>query len=480
MDTVLDRRHRRCILDCRHAPRAARGGTLQGVRTIGGPAWSSPGRRTSTPSAATTCRPPTQWPELLFDLPELRYPDRLNCADRAARRRRRRARRRPALPAHRRRRPGPTASCWPRANQVAHVLTEDLGLVPGQPGAAARPEQPVAGGLLVRACSRPAASSSPPMPLLRAGELRPARRDRPGATSRCATHRFARRPRRRGGGTGLPVAAYGGGGDDDLVARAAAKPATFDDVDTAADDVALLGLHLRHHRRPEGHHALPPRRAGHRRHLRPAHVLRPAPDDVFTGTPPLAFTFGLGGLLVFPLRAGASTLLIEKATPVELADAIAAHGVDRLFTAPTAYRAMLRGRLRAAAGQPAQGGVGRRAPAARRPGRRSATRPGSRLIDGIGATEMLHVFVSAADDDIRPGRDRPRRARLPRRRSSTTTATRRPTAARAGSRSRARPAAATSTTPGRRSTSRTAGTSPATPSSATPTATSGTRPAATT
>ena len=76
------------------------------------------------------------------------------------------------------------------------------------------------------------------------------------------------------------------------------------------------------------------------------HVLRPTPDDLFTGTPPLAFTFGLGGLVVFPLRAGARSLLVERAAPDELADLIANHGVTVVFTAPTAYRSLL------AAGRP--------------------------------------------------------------------------------------------------------------------------------
>ncbi len=71
------------------------------------------------------------------------------------------------------------------------------------------------------------------------------------------------------------------------------------------------------------------------------HVLRPGKDDVFVGTPPLAFTFGLGGLLLFPLHAGASTLLVEKATPAELAGLIEAYGVTICFTAPTAYKAMI-------------------------------------------------------------------------------------------------------------------------------------------
>jgi 2-aminobenzoate-CoA ligase len=131
-------------------------------------------------------------------------------------------------------------------------------------------------------------------------------------------------------------------------------------------------------------------------------VLKPRPDDVFTGTPPVAFTFGLGGLVVFPLRAGASVLLLEKATPAELARHIAEHGVTVCSTAPTAYRAMI------ASGQVAALSTLRRAvsagehlSAATWQQFRDAT--GVALIDGIGSTEMLHVFISAADDDIRPG-----------------------------------------------------------------------------
>jgi 2-aminobenzoate-CoA ligase len=132
------------------------------------------------------------------------------------------------------------------------------------------------------------------------------------------------------------------------------------------------------------------------------HVLQPHRDDVFTGTPPLAFTFGLGGLVVFPLRAGASTLLIEKATPEELFTLVERHKVSVLFTAPTAYRAIL----------PALPGLdvsslrrcvsaGEALPAATWEAFHRAT--GVKIIDGIGATEMLHIFISAADDDIRPG-----------------------------------------------------------------------------
>ena len=131
-------------------------------------------------------------------------------------------------------------------------------------------------------------------------------------------------------------------------------------------------------------------------------MLRPRSDDVFTGTPPLAFTFGLGALVIFPVRAGAATLLLERSSPAELADHIAERGVTIVSTAPTAYRAML------AAGKGAQ------LRGLRRPVSAGETLPGSvwhsfheatgvKIIDGIGSTELLHIFISAADSLIRPG-----------------------------------------------------------------------------
>ena len=132
------------------------------------------------------------------------------------------------------------------------------------------------------------------------------------------------------------------------------------------------------------------------------HVLRPEPDDIFIGTPPLAFTFGLGGLVIFPLRVGASTVLVEKATPDQLAELIAEHGVTICFTAPTAYRAMLaNGRAGQLATLRRAVSAGEHLPAATWHAVHDAT--GIRLIDGIGSTELLHIFISAADDQIRPG-----------------------------------------------------------------------------
>jgi 2-aminobenzoate-CoA ligase len=134
----------------------------------------------------------------------------------------------------------------------------------------------------------------------------------------------------------------------------------------------------------------------------PKHVLRPREDDLFCGSPPFAFTFGLGGLLLFPMRIGASTLLLEQATPPLLLAAMAEHRATICFTAPTAYRAMLSGlagvdlpALRACVS------AGETLPAATFEAWEQAT--GLRIIDGIGSTEMLHIFISAAGDEIRPG-----------------------------------------------------------------------------
>jgi 2-aminobenzoate-CoA ligase len=131
-------------------------------------------------------------------------------------------------------------------------------------------------------------------------------------------------------------------------------------------------------------------------------VLRANADDRFIGSPPFAFTFGLGGLLLFPMRAGASTILLEQATPPHLIKAIEAFGATVVFTAPTAYRAML-GLMRDADVSSLRICVsaGEALPLATYDAWRTAT--GIRIVDGIGATELLHIFISASGDDIRPG-----------------------------------------------------------------------------
>ncbi|MEU6285696.1 AMP-binding protein [Streptomyces sp. NPDC047028] len=351
--------------------------------------------------ADTFCRdrlPPSPlWPRLHFDLPELRYPDRLNCAvrllDDAVDRW---GADRPCLltPTDR----WSYGDLHRRANQVAQVLTDDLGLRPGNRVLLRGPNNPwlvacwfgvlKAGGVVVTT-----------MPLLRAPELAQLHDISRPVVALC-DHRYVDELR-AADAPGLTVLSYGGPDDDDLVRRCATKSGEFSSVVTAADDVALIAFTSGTTGRPKATLHF------HRDVLANAdtfarHILRPRPDDVFTGTPPLAFTFGLGGLVVFPLHAGAATLLIEQASPERLADLVAEHGVTVLFTAPTAYKAiMAAGMVDRLSGLRRCVSAGEALPARVWQDFHAAT--GLRIIDGIGATEMLHVFVSAADDDIRPG-----------------------------------------------------------------------------
>jgi len=342
----------------------------------------------------TFCRdhlpPAEQWPELIFDLPELQYPERLNCAtalldDVAARH----GKERPCLhqPGH------PTwtyGDLMSAANRVARVLVEDLGIVPGNRVLLRGPNNQwlsaawfgvlKAGAVLVTT-----------MPLLRTGELQTIH-EIAHLDAALVDHRFldAVEP------LGVPTVAFG---DEAWSERLEVKDATFEDVQTSSDDVCMLAFTSGTTGRPKATMHF------HRDVMSicetfSRHVLQPSADDVFTGTPPYAFTFGLGGVLLFPLHAGASTLLVEKATPVELADLIDEHGVTVCFTAPTAYKAMLAAGKTVPTLQKAVS-AGEHLPKATWEAFREAT--GVEIIDGIGSTEMLHIFISASGDDIKPG-----------------------------------------------------------------------------
>ena len=181
----------------------------------------------------------------------------------------------------------------------------------------------------------------------------------------------------------------------------ARQPAAFSAPDTAADDVCLISF-------TSGTTGVPKGTMHFHRDLLAIcdcfarHTLGAVGDDIFIGTPPLAFTFGLGGLLLFPLRVGASAVLLEKLSPEALLAAIQQHRASVCFTAPTFYRQMA---------QLAPGfdlsslsrsvSAGEALPLATRAAWQAAT--GLALIDGIGATEMLHIFISAAGDQVHPG-----------------------------------------------------------------------------
>ncbi|MGO8960210.1 MAG: AMP-binding protein [Streptosporangiaceae bacterium] len=338
-----------------------------------------------------------QWPDLDFSLSGLTYPDRLNAADELLN---------PTLAAG-----GASQPCllspdqtWSygdvatRASQVARVLTEEFGIVPGNRVLLRGPNNPwlAACWLAVLKAGGVAVAT---MPMLRAGELAAICGVAQVNLALC-DYRFtdelvaASVP-------GLRVVTFGGQEPDDLVALAAVKPAQFASVRTAGDDVAMISFTSGTTGRPKASMHF------HRDLLAvadtfSAHVLKPVPGDLFAGTPPLAFTFGLGALLLFPMRVSAATLLLEKATPAELADYIAAHRVTVLSTAPTAYRAMLAaGKADQLRGLRRAVSAGEHLPGSTWQAFYDAT--GVKIIDGIGSTEMLHIFIAAADDEIKPG-----------------------------------------------------------------------------
>ena len=188
---------------------------------------------------------------------------------------------------------------------------------------------------------------------------------------------------------------------DEMRSRMAEMPAEFDAVETASDDVALIAFTSGTTGKPKGCLHF------HRDIMAmcdtfSAEVLKPNADDVFIGSPPLAFTFGLGGLLTFPMHAGASTILLEAAPPPVLADAIKDLGATICFTAPTAYKILLSddnvgkvGGLRIAVS------AGEHLP---KPVYESWTeKTGITMIDGIGATEMIHIFLSMTGEGDKPG-----------------------------------------------------------------------------
>ncbi|MFC0599033.1 AMP-binding protein [Streptomyces palmae] len=342
--------------------------------------------------------PPDQWPQLLLGPADERYPDRLNCGaellDGTV------ARLGPHRPALRE----ATGETWSygqlqeRVDRLAHTLTRELGVVPGNRVLLRGPTTPWLAACWL-AVMKAGAVAVTVLASHRAGELAAiceiAQVRHALCDARCAEDLVrARVP-------GLRITEYGGRSPGDLLRRAPAHPAPYQAVPTSADDVALIAFTSGTTGRPKGCMHF------HRDVLAiadtfSARVLRPRPDDVFAGSPPLGFTFGLGGLVVFPLRAGASVLLGDWGGPARLLDDVQHHRISVLFTAPTAYRAML-GRLSAYDTSSLRRCVsaGENLPAATWREWYAAT--GLRIINGIGATELLHIFISAADDRIRPG-----------------------------------------------------------------------------
>ncbi|NLU73907.1 AMP-binding protein [Streptomyces sp. HNM0575] len=370
--------------------------------------------------------PPEEWPRLVFDRPELRYPDRLNCGvellDVSAGRY---GEGRPALR-------GDDGECWSygelraRVDRIAHVLTGVLGVVPGNRVLLRGPNS-----LHLAACwlavMKAGAVAVTVLAAQRAHELRKV--CDMGRIGHALCDADSLEELEKAEIPGLSVTPFGGSRPDDLLALCESQPERYEAVPTAADDVAMIAFTSGTTGQPKGCVHF------HRDVLAvadtfSAHVLRPTPDDLFAGSPPLGFTFGLGGLVIFPLRAGAAALLGQWSGPEQMLAAVERHRVTVLFTAPTAYRGMLAklgaaaspsdslsgsSRARAGAGDTRDRtgrtydisslrrcvSAGENLPAATYEAWLRAT--GLRMINGIGATEMLHIFVSAADEAARPG-----------------------------------------------------------------------------
>ena len=291
-------------------------------------------------------------------------------------------------------------------DRIAHVLRTGLGLTPGQRVLLRGTNTPMTAACLL-AIIKAGCIAVPSMPQLRARELAvmlaKARVDAVLCAEALAGELLAAGP--------LPpmLCFDGGAGDGSLEVRMARHDLPFEAEDTAADDICLIAF-------TSGTTGEPKATMHFHRDLLaicdafPRSTLKSLPTDIFIGTPPLAFTFGLGGLLLFPLRVGAATVLLEKLTPDALLAAIARYRATVCFTAPTFYRqmaALLSGPGTASAAAHDLRSLrrcvsaGEALPPATREAWSRAT--GLAMIDGLGSTEMLHIFISAADGDIRPG-----------------------------------------------------------------------------
>jgi 2-aminobenzoate-CoA ligase len=339
--------------------------------------------------------PPDQWPDLLLDRPEFSYPVRLNCAVELLDRNIARGRgNHPAIVT-----PAETltySQLADRVDRIAQVLVTRFGLVPGNRVLlrSANNAWMVAAYFAVLKAGGVVVAS---MPLLRAKEL--GQMLRKGSISHALCDARLAEELRKAEAPDLRHLITWGDGQLEGLCEAAAPG--FSACDTAAEDVCLIGFTSGSTGEPKGTMHF------HRDMLAICdgygmQVLRPNPSDVFIGSPPLAFTFGLGGLVLFPFRVGATAILLEKASPEDLAAAIARHRATICFTAPTAYRAM--------AGLAAQHDVsslrkcvsaGEALPKAVFEAWQATT--GLKLMDGIGATELLHIFIAATEDRIRPG-----------------------------------------------------------------------------
>jgi 2-aminobenzoate-CoA ligase len=345
--------------------------------------------------------PPDEWPDLLlggFD-----YPERLNVGveltDALVRKG---LGDHTALIGNGRRRTYKELTDW--SNRIAHALVEDYGVRPGN-------------RILIRSANNPAmvacwlaatkagAVVVNTMPMLRAGELTKIVNKAEVSLALCDTRLMDELVICAKDSAYLKtVVGFDGTANHDaeLDRLALGKSVRFEAVATGRDDVALLGFTSGTTGEPKAtmhfHRDLLIIADGYAKE-----VLRVTPDDVFVGSPPLAFTFGLGGLAIFPLRFGAAATLLENASPANMIEIIQTYKATISFTAPTAYRAMLQAmdqgadlsslRIAVSAGETLPAPVFDD----------WVRKTGKPILDGIGSTEMLHIFITNRIDDMAPG-----------------------------------------------------------------------------
>ena len=344
--------------------------------------------------------PMAQWPEMNVHFHN--YPDRLNVAVELTDKMVERGfGDHTALIGNGRRRTYKELTDW--SNRIAHVLVDDYGVQPGN-------------RVLIRAANNPAlvacwlaatkvgAVVVNTMPMLRRTELHAIIDKAQVDLALCDSRLLEEIEACLGASQYLKrVVPFDGTAnfDAELDRSALNKSVKFEAVATSCDDVALLGFTSGTTGDPKAtmhfHRDLLAIADGYARE-----VLQVTPDDVFVGSPPLAFTFGLGGLAIFPLRFGATATLLEQAPPTEIINIIETYKATICFTAPTAYRALLAAmdegadlsslRVAVSAGETLPQPVFDEWQA----------KTGKPLLDGIGATEMLHIFISNRLDDARP------------------------------------------------------------------------------
>ena len=345
--------------------------------------------------------PQDQWPDFRFTLPELRYPDRVNCVTEFVDR---------WIAAGEGSRPcivSPAESLTyaelaERINRIANALTRDLGLVPGN-----RVLLRAANNAMAIACYLAVIKAGgvvvATMPLLRAKELSYCVTKARIALALCDARLADEMEKTTTLAPDLQRIVYWGGDRPDGLEALIRKPGyeSFAACGTAIDDVCLIAFTSGTTGEPKGTMHF------HRDMLATCdtygrHVLQAKPDDRFIGSAPLAFTFGLGGHVLFPFRIGATSIQLEKAPPEELLPAIARYRATVCFTAPTAYRAM----LPHLAGHDISslrkcGSAGEALPMATFEAWHEAT--GLKILDGIGATELIHIFIGSPEAQVRPG-----------------------------------------------------------------------------